>query len=310
MGLILQHHLQLVHGQTPDPRSQGRAQPSHLTRRSDGAQHPPQVLRLVALIDIGMVGQINAGQPHLPQSGLHGLGLHLGTHQHRHVAWVNVAMGVEQSRHLRCKTAGHALQMQGHGPLWFVAVGRVTQQPHGEGAYSLTLGVQQRHSLAAAVHLHKINLPQIGVKGLRGLAKHMVDGAYQGGRGAVVAVQAVQGLWIELQGGVTGFQVSAQVGASKAVDGLLGVANHDQGVVLANRAAVVNPVQAFVLPRVGVLKFVHQSHWVLAADGCCHLALVGVQGGVKALQQVLKIKGGLLLLGLVVKRAHLPCRMV
>ena len=53
------------------------------------------------------------------------------------------------------------------------------------------------------------------------------------------------------------------------------------------------------------MEFIDHGHWILSPNGCCHLALVGVQGHVQALQQVLKIKHRLLQLCLLVGQPNL-----
>ena len=148
------------------------------------------------------------------------------------------------------------------------------------------------------------------MKRLCDLTEHVVDRINQATGGAEVAVQGVQGVWVAFDRAVTRTDVGAEVSATEAVNSLLGVADHDQGVVLVHRIRVINAVQAVVLPRIGVLEFVHHGHGVLGADGRRHLPIIRVQGGVQALQQVLEIKTGLLLLGLFVTLAHLLCGMV
>ena len=70
-------------------------------------------------------------------------------------------------------------------------------------------------------------------------------------------------------------------------------------------ARVVNAVQALVLPRVGILKFIDHGHGVLIADRRGHLTFIGIQSGVQTLQQVLEIEHRQLQFGLLVLLAHL-----
>ena len=53
------------------------------------------------------------------------------------------------------------------------------------------------------------------------------------------------------------------------------------------------------------MEFIDHGHRVLGANGGRHLAVIGMQGGVQALQQVLEIEDRQLQLGLLVLLAHL-----
>ena len=99
-------------------------------------------------------------------------------------------------------------------------------------------------------------------------------------------------------------QVGAQVGTAKTVNRLLGVADHHQRVAVVRFAVSVNPVQAVVLPRVGVLKFIDHGHRVMLANGRRQLTVIVMQSLVQALQQIVEIEHRLALLGLLVRLAH------
>ena len=64
--------------------------------------------------------------------------------------------------------------------------------------------------------------------------------------------------------------------------------------------AVVNPVQTLVLPRVGVLEFIHHGHRVLLADRVCQFTTIRMQCMVQALQQIVEVELRLVQLGLLV----------
>ena len=300
--VVLQKGLQLRHVKAPNAAGHRTAQPQGLTRRTDSTQHAPQVLRFIALKHIHVVRHEHTGDAALAQCFLHGLGLHMGAHQHRHVARLHIRVLVQQRHHLASKALRHVLQMQWCSPMF--AVGRRRQKPCGQGLVRLTACLQ-RLGLAAALHWLEFNLAQFGIKRMADAAKHMVDRCHQRGCGAEVAVQAVQRLGVDMKCFLSRLDVGAEVGPTETVDGLFGVANHDQRMAVVVRGMRVNSVQAFVLPRVGVLKFIDHGHRVLGADGRCHLAVIGKQSGVQALQQVLEIEDRQLQLGLLVLLAHL-----
>ena len=72
--------------------------------------------------------------------------------------------------------------------------------PHGQGGQRLALCIAEGYGVAAAIDLGEFNLSQGRMKGLLDGAKHMVHRLHQGGCGAEIAVQAVQGLGVELKG--------------------------------------------------------------------------------------------------------------
>ena len=237
--VVLQKGLQLRHVKAPNAAGHRTAQPQGLTRRTDRTQHAPQVLRFIALKHIHVVRHEHTGDAALAQCLLHGLGLHMGAHQHRHVARLHIRVLVQQRHHLRGKALRHLLQMQWCSPMF--AVGRRRQKPCGQGLVRLTACLQ-RLSLAAALHWLEFNLAQFGIKRMADAAKHMVDRCHQRGCGAEVAVQAVQRLGVDLKGFLSRLDVGAEVGPTETVDGLFGVANHDQRMAVVVRGMRVNSV--------------------------------------------------------------------
>ena len=115
--------------------------------------------------------------------------------------------------------------------------------------------------------------------------EHPVDGANHGFRGAEVLAQGVSAC-LHAQAGL---QVSVDIGAPETVDGLFRIADHQQAGVRLVGFDVIDSVEDAVLHRVGVLEFVDQRHWKLAADGGGQLVAPGaMQGVIQAGEQVIK----------------------
>ena len=163
----------------------------------------------------------------------------------------------------------------------------------GEGGFS-----------ALGAHLNKCNLTPCGCKGRRALHEHMVDGLDQRSAGSVVAGERVAGVGIEGDGIGAGCEVGAQISTAKTVNRLLGVTNHHQGIVGRTYLGCINAMQCAVLPRVGVLKFIHQGHRVLLPNGCGQTLVIGHDSMVQVLQQIRKIKRGTLLFGRAVGKPY------
>ena len=142
----------------------------------------------------------------------------------------------------------------------------------------------------------------------------MVDGGHQRGRRAVVGGQQV----VPAGGGLAHAEVAVDVGAAKAVNRLLGVADQQQrggGVVVGD---AVEPVEDARLQRRGVLKLIDQRHRVLGQDtpaqpvGCLAVDAgvgLGAQRAVQPGQQVGKAKRAGLLLEHGQALGDLRCRM-
>ena len=108
--------------------------------------------------------------------------------------------------------------------------------------------------------------------------------------------------------GAARLQVAVNVGAAKAVNRLLGVANEQQRAAARVVRHLVNLVKDLVLQRRCVLKLVNQRHRVLLQHAFAQaLAVFAVQGGVQALQQVGKAKATALALARLQARAHPAC---
>ena len=139
-----------------------------------------------------------------------------------------------------------------------------------------------------------------------GLGKAVVDRVHQRAGGAEIGLQRI----VPPGGGPARLQVAGNVGAAKAINRLLGVANQQQGAGRVVLRHAVNLVKDLVLQRRGVLKLVNQRHRVLLHQALAQALGVGaLQGCVQARQQVGKAKVAAQALALQHPRAH-PGRRV
>ena len=90
----------------------------------------------------------------------------------------------------------------------------------------------------------------------------MADAVYQC---AVAAVVGLQGVTPGGRGVGGGLQIGVDVGTAKAVDGLLGVAHHQQRAALVGKGGFENGV----LQGVGVLEFVNQGDMPVGGQCLC-----------------------------------------
>ena len=152
------------------------------------------------------------------------------------------------------------------------------------------LGFQKRQRVVAAALAKQKR--RLGVA-LFGQCKPMVGGRHQSRGGAVVGRQHV----VAPGGGLAGFEVAVNIGAAKAVDGLLGVANEQQRAIGRRGVGLVDVLKQAVLQRRGVLKLIEQRHRVLLAQALAQQrALRPGQSRVQTLQHVGKAKGARLAL--------------
>ena len=114
-------------------------------------------------------------------------------------------------------------------------------------------------------------------------AENSIDRTHQSGGRAVVGIKRMTGQRVDRIRGVASEQIGIQIGATKTVNRLFGVANHHQGVAVIRLTDLVNTIQTLVLPRVGVLELIDHGDGVLLSYGRCQLALVRVQCMVKSL---------------------------
>ena len=115
--------------------------------------------------------------------------------------------------------------------------------------------------------------------------KDPVNRRHHGFGGAEVFTQCVGALFHALPG----LQVGVDVGPPKAVNGLLGIPDHQQAGTVITARHVVDAVEDTVLHRVGVLEFVNQSNGKLATDRRGQLVAPGaVQRIVQPGEQIVK----------------------
>ena len=231
--------------------------------------------------------------------------MRMATHQHRHVAGSKFGVLLQQTHHLRGKPRGHGAHMQGRGPKRFVVhIRGHWQVPHGQRWQRLPFGVGQRFLVGGALHGRARHALIAMGEGRWVAGKQAVDGLNQARCGATVGVKRVASVGVLQEGVLAGAQVGAQVGASKSVNRLLGVADHDQRMAVLRWVGAVHTVQALVLPSVGVLELIDQSHRVLGANGGRQRPFILVQSLVQALQQIIEIEHRLLGFPGLVSAAH------
>ena len=111
----------------------------------------------------------------------------------------------------------------------------------------------------------------------------MVDGLDQRLRGAVIDRQGI----VAAFGGGARLQVAVNVGPTKAINRLLGIANQQQSTRRVVARGLVNRVKDAVLGGRRVLKFVDQGHRVLLCDALAQAFGMGpLQSGGQAFLQV------------------------
>ena len=105
------------------------------------------------------------------------------------------------------------------------------------------------------------------------------------------------------------FQVSVEVCTPKAVDRLLGVADHYQARVRVLRLTI-NFEERSILPGVGVLKLIHQGDRKLLQNGGGQSPVRSLQCVVEALQQIREVELRQLVFGTAVRQSHVYSGMV
>ena len=213
--LVGQQRVQYDPAQAPGARDQRRTQQAVAARVGHGAQDAPQVSGLVAFKNTVALGQINAAHAARVQRAANCGGLGPVTYQHRHVATARRTR-LQQRDHLageNCSHFGHKNRLG-----WRFGKRLV---PHGHRHLRLARHLQRCHPALARCHRQKRDT----AKRRAGLAKHGVDGVHNARRRAEIDRQRVDALRLR-----TGGQVGGQIGTAKAVNSLLGVADHDQRV--------------------------------------------------------------------------------
>ena len=95
---------------------------------------------------------------------------------------------------------------------------------------------------------------------------------------------------------MAGVQIGWQVGTAEAVDGLLGITDHQESagrqrvlvilILFWRCVGAIDAGQGFVLPWIGVLKLINQGHWKLCANDGWQTTAVRMQGCMQSLQQI------------------------
>ncbi len=151
---------------------------------------------------------------------------------------------------------------------------------------------QQRLALALRLHRQEGDIRLVD-KGIFRPLEQAVDRPHQRTAGAPVAPEGIVGAHISPR-----LNVGKDVGAAKAVDGLLGVTDHQQRRVCV---ATVETMEDAVLLGIGILKFVDHRHPVGGANPLAEpLAQAGAERPVEVFQQVIERE----LMGLALARLH------
>ena len=253
---------QLVKRQAHQRGRQPSAHRQTIERRGHGAQPQQQVLRFAAGKHRILIGQIDRSHGALGQRTAHGRRLFAGAHQHGNVGWAHAL----QRLALFGKT-GTVIHQPLHdlagAKLCAPAANIVIAQGRSGFVRALVPGNgQRRHGLAG---LHQHLAAAIGLDGLKrqgiliplskhesalactlfGLRKPLVDSVDQRMGGAKVGVQHI----VPPGRRFAGLQIAVNVGAAKAVDGLLGVTNQQQCAFLAVVGRAINLVKQAILQR-------------------------------------------------------------
>ena len=188
-----------------------------VARLGHGPQNAPQVGRLWRGKDTVALGQVDAAHATAGQGVADGARLHPVFYQHRHGAGPG-GTGIEQVHHLRGKDLGHLTQ-QHRLARHFGGL----QVPDGHGGLGLAGHLQRLHFVIAG----RDDIKRHVTKGLDGAGKHVIHGRHHARGRTEVARQGVN-----RPGLLARCQVGGEVGAAKAVNGLFGVADHDQAGAL------------------------------------------------------------------------------
>ena len=298
---------------------QTRTHAARVQWRGHGMQPVQQVARLATGKHRVAVGQVHRRHAAPAQFAPHGLRLLAGAHQHGNVGRAQPLAHLAR----RFKTGlwvvqpgGDALGTQRgkQAPVLVAAAQlQVVLQHHGGRR-----AVRRMELLQAATRMHRRKRQRVGLPGAAakhegtlartqlGAPKAMVDRVHQRLGRAVVGVQHI----VPPGGGAARCQVAVNVGAAKAINGLLGVADQQQRSVRGVVCRAVKPVKNAVLQRRGVLEFVHQCHRVLRGHARAQaLALRTGQCAVQPVEHVGKTKVAAVRLELRHARLHMRCGM-
>ena len=262
---------------------QRRPQAALFARVLAGVQNQQDLPRLRLLQHALAVRQIDGGDGEPRQLLLHQLALGAGAHQHgdipgldRLIAYLRLALAGQrqQAVDLGGGGAGHlALVIP---PIEGGLAGQLPAVEHGGGGAI----EQQRLALALRLHRQEGDIRLVD-KGILGPLEQAVDRPHQRTAGAPVAPEGVVGDHISPR-----LNVGKDVGAAKAVDGLLGVTDHQQRRVCV---AAVEAMEDAVLLGVGILKFIDHRHPIGGANTLAEpLAKAGAERPIEVFEQVIK----------------------
>ena len=289
-----------------------------------GTQPAQQIGRFGGLENRIAVGQINTGQTTLGQRIAHQLGLAPSPHQHRNIGRAQGPLqffgtgaqtcalllgSTEPGRDLRGRRSRHVLAVDGLGHAGARRFGFAV----GVGCFFLVFHILGQQSPASecrhgsAVDEQGLLAPMCGHRHERHrvgtvlakaesaavvlfrLGEAEVDRIDHRRGGAVVGAQRI----VAPGGGLAGAQVGVNVGPAESVDRLLGVANHEKALRGLVGFDAVNALENAVLQRIGVLELVDHRHRELLAYALGQsLAAIGLQGGIEALQKIVKTQLG------------------
>ena len=294
--VVLRQAQQLGPGQCQAIERQRSARQPHVLRAGHGLQPVHQVAGFVAGKHRVFVRQIHRHQRTRVQGAADRGGLLHIAHQHRHVAGPQalespvllkaVAAVVEPLRDALGARVGHLAQSAG-----FVLGRQLVHQL--QRGHRRVLGGHPL--LGAAMRLHRQKRQGIGVGCAKaecastaagvGAFKAVVDGLHQRVGGAAVDGERV----VAPSGGAFGAQIAVDVGPAKSVNGLFGVTNEQQRLLVRSAFAVgaVDGLKNGVLLGRCVLELIDHGHRKLLHDGAAQtFGLWAVQSGVQACLQV------------------------
>ena len=286
---------QLAQRQADGARGKGRARQPTVKRVGQRRQPAQHVLRLLAVDDGILVRQVDAGDPAARQRAADGGRLLAVAHEDGDIGRLQARETVGAIE-TGLRIAQHGDDVLGAMLREILAVAVATQSCIA-GA-----GGQQRGQRAAGVH--QVLGPALGIDGLErqrilvpftvaegasrhlgalGVQEQLVDGRHQRRRGAVIGAQLV----VASCRGAPRRQVALDVGAAKAVDRLLRVADQEQALRRVVVGNAVQQIEDLVLRRRRILEFIDHRQRVLIDDALAQgRAILAGQRVVQALQHV------------------------
>ena len=245
-----------------------------------GAQPVQQIVRLPGREDGVAVGEVDAVDPQRGQGRAHDGGFGAGAHQDGDVLRLQ---GREALRTLKASLAGTRLLepardlgggRRGHARAIGLGVDHVRfalelPEGHGRGGGAvddelLVAAPGRDLDIGDGIAGGGIGLKAEGAARLGlGVAEEAIAGVHHGPGGAEVGRKR----GVTSGGRVARGQIGMDVGAAKAVDGLLGVADQDEGGPGIVVGDPIDGVEDAVLDGVGILELIDQRHRELTTQG-------------------------------------------